>query len=325
MRQDDEGAALAREEIAEVIVLVGPTASGKTELAAALAVELGGEVVSADSRQVYRFLDAATAKPSSELRARVPHWLIDVADPAEAYDAARFAAEASAAVNAIRARGKTPIVCGGTGLYIRALLEGLSPLPPRDPAVRARLEALAASDGPRALHARLAKADPVAAAAIPAANLQRVMRALEVLELTGKTLAENWAAGRTGGVKASAVLRLEVSAPVLRERIERRARAVWPGLLAEVSALVPSRFKGDEPGFSSLGYRQAQSVLAGELSEAKGLAEMVRVTNAYAKRQRTWFKTQLEARSIDAGAAPDQILEHARKTLEENREATTTV
>lgn len=306
-----------------MIVLVGPTASGKTELAAALAAQSGGEVVSADSRQVYRFLDAATAKPSAQLRARVPHWLIDVADPAETYDAARFAAEASAAIADIRARGKTPIVCGGTGLYIRALLEGLSPLPPRDPSVRARLEAAAEKEGPRALHARLAKADPAAAATIPAANRQRVVRALEVLELTGKTLSENWAAGRTGGMKASAVLRLEVPAPVLRERIERRARAMWPGLLAEVSALVPSRFKGDEPGFSSLGYRQAQAFLKGGLSEAEAIEEMIRVTNAYAKRQRTWFRTQLAARAIDAAAAPDRVREDARKILEELREATT--
>jgi len=306
-----------------VIVLVGPTASGKTELAAALAVEIGGEVVSADSRQVYRFLDAATAKPSAELRMRVPHWLIDVADPSEAYDAARFAAEASSAVSDIRARGKTPIVCGGTGLYIRALVEGLSPLPPRDPAVRARLEALAEKEGAAALHARLMKSDPAAAAAIPAANLQRVVRALEVQELTGKTLSENWAAGREGGVKASAVLRLDASASVLRGRIERRARAMWPRLLAEVRALIPSRFTGDEPGFTSLGYRQARAVLAGGLSDAEGLCEMLRVTNAYAKRQRTWFRTQLDASPIDADATPDLMLANARKRLEEIREATT--
>lgn len=306
-----------------MIVLVGPTASGKSELAAALAAEMGGEIVSADSRQVYRFLDAATAKPSAELRARAPHWLIDVADPSEAYDAARFAAEAAAAVADIRARGKLPIVCGGTGLYVRALLEGLSPLPPRDPVVRARLLALAESEGAAALHARLSKVDPAAAAAIPSANAQRVMRALEVLELTGRTLSENWAAGRSGGMKASAVLRLDVSVSVLRERIERRARAMWPGLLAEVRALVPSRFKGDEPGFTSLGYREALAVLAGRRSGAEGLAEMVRATNAYAKRQRTWFRTQLAARGIDGDAAPGRLPELARRALEETREATT--
>ncbi|MEK7383047.1 MAG: tRNA (adenosine(37)-N6)-dimethylallyltransferase MiaA [Elusimicrobiota bacterium] len=294
-----------------MIVLVGPTASGKTELAAALAVELGGEVVSADSRQVYRFLDAATAKPSAELRTRVRHWLLDVADPSEAYDAARFAREASAAITDIRARGKIPIVCGGTGLYLRALLEGLSALPPRDPAVRARLSALAEHEGPAALHARLSKVDPIAAAAIPAANTQRVMRALEVLELTGKTLSENWAAGRIGGVKASSILSLEISAGTLRARIERRARAMWPGLLAEVRALVPSRFKGDEPGFTSLGYRQAQDVLAGRLSSEEGRDEMIRVTNAYAKRQRTWFRTQLAARTIDGDGALAQMLEQS--------------
>ena len=126
-----------------MIVLAGPTASGKTALAVDLALRLGGEVVCADARQIYRFLDAATAKPSAAQRARVPHHLLDVADPSEAYDAGRFIKEASAAIAEIRRRGKTPIVCGGTGLYIRALTEGLSPLPPRDEALRARLAARA--------------------------------------------------------------------------------------------------------------------------------------------------------------------------------------
>ncbi|MBI3565848.1 MAG: tRNA (adenosine(37)-N6)-dimethylallyltransferase MiaA, partial [Elusimicrobia bacterium] len=169
-----------------MIVLAGPTASGKTELAVRLALKLGAEIVSADSRQVYRFLDAATAKPTREQLAAVPHHLVSVADPTEAYDAARFAREASAELADIRRRGKKAIVVGGTGLYLRALLEGLSPLPPRDEAVRARLEALSVREGRAALHARLAKADPKAAAATPAGNLQRVIRALEVLELTGK-------------------------------------------------------------------------------------------------------------------------------------------
>jgi len=230
-----------------VIVIVGPTASGKTDLAAALAERLGGEVLCADSRQVYRALDAATAKPPAELRARVPHHLVDVADPAEAYDAGRFAREAAAALALIRGRGKVPIVCGGTGLYVRALIEGLTSLPPRDPAVRARLAALAEREGWNSLHARLALADPSAAASIPAANTQRVMRALEVLELTGRPISEHWAEGRSGGGKPSAVLRLDLPPHALRENIDRRTRAMWPALLAEVRALVPARFRGDEP------------------------------------------------------------------------------
>ncbi|HEX4046703.1 MAG TPA: tRNA (adenosine(37)-N6)-dimethylallyltransferase MiaA, partial [Elusimicrobiota bacterium] len=153
-----------------MIVLAGPTASGKTELAVSLALRLDGEIVSADSRQVYRLLDAATAKPSASQRARVPHHLVDAAGPDEAFDAARFAREAKAAIADIEGRGRLAIVCGGTGLYLRALTEGLAPLPPRDEAVRARLSAAAEREGRETLHARLAKADPKAAAAIPAGN-----------------------------------------------------------------------------------------------------------------------------------------------------------
>lgn len=294
-----------------MIVLAGPTASGKTELAVALALRLNGEIVSADSRQVYRLLDAATAKPSKEQRARVPHHLLDVAGPEEAYDAARFAREASAAIAEIEKRGKLAIVCGGTGLYLRALTEGLSPMPPRDEAVRARLTAFAEREGREALHARLAKSDPKAAAAIPAANVQRVVRALEVLELTGKPISTSWSEARTGGLAPDAILRLDVANEILRERIEKRARAMWPALLAEVRALVPSRFRGDEPGFTSLGYREALAVLRGEIDSDDGLAEMIRATHAYAKRQRTWFRNQLPGAVAIVGTSPEETFANA--------------
>ena len=302
-----------------MIVLAGPTASGKSELAVSLALKLNGEIVSADSRQVYRLLDAATAKPSAEQRARVPHHLLDVADPSEAYDAGRFAREASVAIADIRRRGKLAIVCGGTGLYIRALTEGLSPMPPRDEAVRARLTAEVERDGQAALHARLAKADPKAALAIPAANVQRVVRALEVIELTGRPISASWSEPRAGGEAADAILSLEVPNDLLRERIEKRATAMWPTLLAEVRALVAARFRGDEPGFTSLGYREAVAVLRGELSSKDGLAEMIRATHAYAKRQRTWFRHQLSgAFAIEAGTTPEETLSNALAALDRN-------
>ncbi|MFI5349546.1 MAG: tRNA (adenosine(37)-N6)-dimethylallyltransferase MiaA [Elusimicrobiota bacterium] len=302
-----------------MIVLAGPTASGKTELAVALALRLDGEIVSADSRQVYRFLDAATAKPSAEQRARIRHHLIDVAEPSEAYDAGRFAREASAAIADMRRRGKTPIVCGGTGLYIRALTEGLSPLPPRDEAVRARLASFAEREGREALHSRLAAADPKAAASIPSANIQRVLRALEVFEITGQAASAAWAAGREGGEKPSAALILEIPNDILRRRIETRARSMWPALLAEVRALVPTRFRGDEPGFTSLGYREAVAVLRGESSSEDGLAEMIRATHAYAKRQRTWFRHQLPgAAAVATGKSPEETLANALAALEKS-------
>jgi tRNA dimethylallyltransferase len=320
VRQAGEGAALARGQEVDggaLIVVAGPTASGKTELAAALALRLGGEVVSADSRQVYRLLDAATAKPPRGLRERVPHHLIDCAAPSEAYDAARFAREAGAAIADIRARGRVPVVCGGTGLYLAALLEGLTPLPPRDPALRARLEADAAREGRAALHARLAAADPAAAAGIPPANAARVIRALEVLELTGRPISAHWAGGRAGGLDAR-VLRLEVRPEVLKGRLEARAAAMWPALMAEVRALVPARLSGAEPGLTGLGYREAMSVLRGERSEAEGLAEMIRATAAYAKRQRTWFRRRpAGARAVDASGTPEETLARALAALEE--------
>jgi tRNA dimethylallyltransferase len=303
-----------------LIVLAGPTASGKTELAMLIASALRAEVVSADSRQVYRRLDAGTAKPSAAQRARVPHWLLDCADASETFDAARWAREASAAIAAIRARGCVPLVCGGTGLYLRALLEGLSPLPPRDEALRSRLAALSTA----ALHARLAKADPEAAAAIPPANVQRILRALEVLELTGKPISEHWRRGRQGGLgaKVALIIRLELPPELARERIESRARAMWPGLLAEVKSLVPKEFTGAEPGFTSLGYREALSCARGQSSCADALAEMIRGTVAYAKRQRTWFRNQLPATALDASVPARELLAAASMLWKEAREKT---
>lgn len=305
-----------------MLVLAGPTASGKTDLAIALAEKLDGEIVSADSRQIYRRLDAATAKPTAEQRAKIRHWLLDCADPVEVYDAARWAKEASAAVAGIHARGKRAIVVGGTGLYLRALLEGLSPLPPRDEAIRAKLRDEAETNGRETLHARLAKADPAAAEAIPPANLQRVMRALEVLELTGKPISKHWREGRGGGVAAEFILRLELPAATSRARIEERARKMWPELMKEVRALVPSQFTGKEPGFTSLGYREALAVLDGKLTEAEGLEEMIRATYAYAKRQRTWFRRQLPgAIALDAAADFKSLVARSVRAWEEAREA----
>jgi tRNA dimethylallyltransferase len=298
-----------------LIVVAGPTASGKSDLAAALALKLNGEIVSADSRQVYRFLDAATAKPSASLRAKVPHHLIDAADPSETYDAGRFIREASAAIAGIRARGRLPIVCGGTGLYLRALIEGLAPLPRRDAALRAELESRAAREGRAALHAELAAVDPAAAASIPAANLPRVIRALEIARLTGTPASAHWAKGRSGGVTPDAVLILAVPNETLAARLDARARAMWPALLAEVRALVPARFKGTEPGFTSLGYREALAVLRGEMKEDAALAEMIRATKAYAKRQRTWLRGQLEGVELDASGPGPRTLARALEAL----------
>lgn len=275
---------MAGQEINKPIVIVGPTASGKSELAARLARELGGEVISADSRQVYRGLDAGTAKPGS------PCHLIDVADPTEAFDAGRWLA----LVRPLLRRIRLPIVAGGTGLYIKALLEGLSELPRRDEAVRARLTG--------DLHARLREVDPAAAAKIPPGNRQRLVRALEVYELTGKPISQHWGR-RSGGVPARLVARLDWPPEVLRRRIAERAERMWPGMIEEAA-----RFEGTEPGLESLGYREAWLVSRGRLPRAEGLARLIAATNAYAKRQRTWFRTQLpQAVSIPGGPLDDMM------------------
>lgn len=286
---------MAGQEISRPIVIVGPTASGKSELAAALARELGGEVISADSRQVYRGLDAGTAKPG------YPCHLVDIIEPTERFSAAQWAERARALLISIKT---VAIVAGGTGLYVKALLEGLSDMPPRDEKVRAKLKG--------DLHAKLRAVDPEAAAKIPAGNTQRLIRALEVYELTGKPISAHWGR-RQGGIPARLCLRLEWPAEVLRERIARRAAAMWPGMIEEAGA-----YEGGEPGLESLGYREAWLCSRGKLSKAEGFDRLVSATNAYAKRQRTWFRTQLPG----AVALPGGPLEElTRKSLEAFHEA----
>lgn len=295
-----------------MIVLAGPTASGKSDLAVALAERLGAEIVSADSRQVYRRLDAATAKPTPAQRRAVRHWLIDVVEPSESYDAGRFAREAKSAVKDIVKRGRRAIVCGGTGLYLKALLEGLAPLPPRDETLRLRLSKLGGAE----LHRRLAKADPKAAAGIPPGNVQRLVRALEVLELTKKPISQHWAEGRRDAMAAEKVLVLDAPPEWLTPRIERRVEGMWPRLVDEVRWLVPKEYKGTEPGFSSLGYRQALEAASGRGDPDAMKDEMTALTVAYAKRQRTWFRGQLRG-AVPLKASSKTLLEDALEALDE--------
>ncbi|HVC08836.1 MAG TPA: tRNA (adenosine(37)-N6)-dimethylallyltransferase MiaA [Elusimicrobiota bacterium] len=307
----------------KIICVVGPTASGKTDLALALARELNGEIISADSRQVYRCLDAGTAKPArdSSGRARgVPYHLIDEADPAEPFDAGRFAKKAQSTAEDILKRGNLPLLVGGTGLYVKAFLKGLSPMPRKNEAVRGRLEALGREKGRTFLHAQLAAQDPAAAAKIPPNNIQRLVRALEVLEVSGRPISEMW--GKTEEVRPrwnALVLGVEWPAEQLRRRIEARCRAMWPEILREIRALVPARYSGTEPGFQSLGYSEALAAWRGEISQDDGLALFMRRTAAYAKRQRTWFRHQENCAPVsggDLGEMTRQALAAAKVFLE---------
>jgi len=268
-------------------------------LALELARRVGGEILSADMGQLYRRLAAGTAKPEPS---EVPYHLIDVLDPAEASDAGSYARLARPVLEDALGRGKVPIVAGGTGLYVRALLEGLDELPKADPALRKRLEAR----GPSALRAELERADPAAAAKIPAGQLPRVLRALEVLELTGRPISSFWS--RPRAAERVAYLGLDWTPEALRGRIRERAEAMFPRMIAEVRALVPSPLTGEEPAFRCLGYPQALACARGELSQGEGLAAMIAATNAYARRQRTWFRNQTPTSWLSPEADADEAL-----------------
>ena len=282
----------------ELLVVVGPTASGKTELALALAERFGGEIVSADSVQVYRRFDVGSGKPTAAERARAPHHLVDILDPGEPFDAGMFGARAEAAILDVRARGKVPIVCGGTFLWVKSLLWGLAESGPRDEALREKHRAIAESEGRPALHARLAAVDPAAAARLNPNDLVRVSRALEVVELTGKTQSEHHAAhGFAKARHAFRLLQVERERAVIDARIEARA-AAWldSGWVDEVAGLVRDGF-GDARAMSSVGYREVHAHLRGEIPAGELLGAIVRATRVFVRRQRTWLR-DLETVSV---------------------------
>lgn len=277
--------------------LTGPTACGKTELALEVAASVPLEIVSMDSALVYRGMDIGTAKPSAAIRAALPHHLVDVAEPSEPYSAGRFARDARAAIEGIAARGKLPLLAGGTLLYLRALRDGLAALPRADPAVRARLDAEAQEQGWAALHARLARVDPEAAARIAPADRQRIQRALEVHELTRKPLT---ALQREAGDGVARNLKVLVVALVpsdraaLAQRIERRFDTmVERGFVAEVERL---RARGDlRPDMASMravGYRQIWAYLDGALDWPETRRRAMAATRQLAKRQLTWLRSE---------------------------------
>ncbi len=283
------------------VSILGPTASGKSSLALALAEHRGGEIVCCDSQQVYVGMDVGTAKPTAAERQRVPHHALDLVTPDQPFHAARWAEVARAAIHAIAGRGRLPIVVGGTGLYYRALVAGLFEAPPSDPAIRARHRDEAGRDGVAALHARLATVDPDAAAAIRSGDLVRISRALEVHEQTGvpiSTLRRQAAAPRD---LAPTVLLIDPPLDVLRPRIAARvADMLAAGFLDEVRALRAAGYAPTLKPLQALGYRQLGEVLDGKLSLAAATDETIRATVQYARRQRTWFRGEAAALRLDA-------------------------
>jgi tRNA dimethylallyltransferase len=276
-----------------LLVLSGPTASGKTEAALALGRLFPLEIVSADSLQVYRGMDIGTAKPTLEERRAIPHHLIDAADPDEEYNAGRFVAEAEEAIAGIRGRGRLPLVVGGTGLYIRALLRGLDPLP-GDRAVRAHLARRWERDGSTSLHEELGRIDPAAAARIHPADRVRVLRALEVAEVTGIPIsAQRTAWSGTGGRYRVLFLALSLDRVALYRRIDARVDGmIAGGLVGEVQGLLARGYGTELKSMRSLGYRHIAAHLRGEAPLSRAVAEMKRDTRRYAKRQLTWLSRE---------------------------------
>jgi len=273
-----------------LVVIVGPTAVGKTELTIQLAERLGGEIVSADSRLFYRRMDIGTAKPTPEERGRVPHHLIDVADPDETWSLTLFQRAARQAIAEIHAHGRLSILVGGTGQYVRAITEGWQ-VPPQKPdhRLRERLEVWAEQIGNKGLHERLAVVDAEAAAKIDHRNLRRTIRALEVVLRTGR----RFSAQRRRGEPPYEVLQIGLNRPrsELYQRIDARIEAMFAaGLVNEVRGLLEAGYAPDLPSFSAIGYRQVIDHLRGEYSLEEAVRRMKRLTRQFVRRQANWFK-----------------------------------
>jgi len=307
------------ETLPPAIALLGPTASGKSALAMAIAARHAVEIISVDSAQVFRGMDVGTAKPSVSERAAVPHHLIDILDPTEAYSAARFRADTLRLMQEIVARGRTPLLAGGTMLYYKSLREGLSDLPAADPALRAALELEATRHGWPRMHARLAQLDPITAARLQPTDAQRIQRALEVQHLTGKTLSS--LQQRSGEALALPVRLIGIALvpsdrAVLHQRIAARFDAMLAtGLVDELKALKKTHnLRADMAAMRCVGYRQAWEYLAGDYDRATLRDKGVFATRQLAKRQLTWLRAMPELQVFDC-LAPDlqqQVFDHLR-------------
>jgi tRNA dimethylallyltransferase len=284
--------------VGQVIAIVGPTAAGKSELSVRLASELGGEVINADSMQLYRGMDIGTGKLTAAERMGVPHHLLDIWDVAEPASVSEYQRLARAAVADVRSRGRTPILVGGSGLYVRAVIDRLD-FPGTDPRIRGRLESELAATGPAALHVRLARKDPAAAAAILPSNGRRIVRALEVIELSGRPFSATlpgYASVMPVTQLGLAVRRLE-----LDRRIAERVRRMWlNGFVDEVRALAGAGLRVGRTASRALGYAQVLRFLDGEWTEAEAERQTVAHTRRFARRQESWFRRDPRVRWLAA-------------------------
>jgi tRNA dimethylallyltransferase len=296
------------------IFLAGPTAVGKSEIALTLSEKIGGEIISADSMQVYRGLDIGTAKPSPDERARVPHHLVDICDLTENFDAAQFIRLAQKAVEEIQSRNKTPVFCGGTGLYFKAFLSGLGEAPGTDSELRAVLEALPFAELLRELRER----DPAAHDQIDKQNPRRVIRAVEVIRLTGKKFSEQRAEwkSKAQNPKPKAFFCITRQPADLHARIDVRVDAMFArGLVDETRELLRHGLERNKTAMQAIGYRQAVEHLRGARPLAETIGLVKSRTRQFAKRQLTWFRRQLDAEWIELKPEepPEECLEKIQK------------
>ncbi|MEU7373437.1 tRNA (adenosine(37)-N6)-dimethylallyltransferase MiaA [Streptomyces albidoflavus] len=294
-----------------VIAVVGPTAAGKSDLGVFLAQHLGGEVVNADSMQLYRGMDIGTAKLTEAERGGVPHRLLDIWPVTETASVAEYQRLARAEIDRLLAEGRTPVLVGGSGLYVRGAVDHLD-FPGTDPEVRARLEEELAAHGPGPLHTRLTAADPEAAAAILPSNGRRIVRALEVIEITGRPFTANLP--RPDSVYDTLQIGVDVARPELDARIADRVDRMWAaGLVDEVRALETEGLREGRTASRALGYQQVLAALAGECTDQEARAETVRATKRFARRQDSWFRRDprvhwLSGAAADRGELPGRAL-----------------
>jgi tRNA dimethylallyltransferase len=277
-----------------ILLLVGPTASGKSDLALRAAEAIGAEIINCDAQQTYRHMDIATAKPPAADRARVPHHLYDTVDPDEEINAGSYAGLADAAIEDITARGKVPLVVGGTGLYMRALLHGVAPIPEVPPEVRDQVRRALALDGPQSLHARLRDVDPEAGERLHPNDAQRVGRALEVFIATGRPISMYQDEHRFADERyPHAIFGIDRSLDLLVHRIRGRVDHMFEqGLLDEARALLDRGYPRTLRAFKALGYREAFEVLDGAMDEDEARERIKTLHRQYAKRQLTWFRKE---------------------------------
>ncbi|MGH9456940.1 MAG: tRNA (adenosine(37)-N6)-dimethylallyltransferase MiaA [Thermoanaerobaculia bacterium] len=294
------------------IAIAGPTGTGKSELAVALAERLGGEIVNYDSVQIYRGFDIGSAKPDTALRSRLPHHLFDIVDADEEFSAADFARAAAAVCADIERRGRRPVLVGGTGFYLRALLAGLPEMPGRDEALRARLRRLLETNrGRERAHRWLERVDAESASRIAAADRHRLERALEVWILTGRPIS-SWRRP-TGATPIRPACRIALSLPreELSARLDRRVAEMYAAGLVEETRALLARYPSSARPFGAIGYAEAAAVVRTDLDREAAIARTQRRTRNYAKRQMTWLRAERDMHWVDARTPPEERLEQA--------------